>query len=329
MPTPDFFTGRSFNTLEMTAAINGLPVRPGRLGQLGLFEETGIASKMVAIERNNRTLNLVPVSPRGSPGDTRGPDARSAVPLIVPHLQRNDRLMADSVQDVRVFGGTGTETVNARRDELLAIHRSDIEATIEWHRVGALKGLITDGDGTVILNLFTEFGATQTVVDMALDVATTDIRARLADVEDAIENALGAVPYDGMRVFAGRTFWSTLINHDNVVRTYLNTQEASALRGAPGEQFVFGGAIFERYKGKLGATPYIADNEAYAVPVGVRGLMRTFFAPADWVDTVNTVGLPMYAKGINDQMGHGVDIEVQANPLSIVTLPDAIIKLTI
>ena len=326
---PDVFNSPAFQMAEMIDAINGLPYMPGRIGDLALFQEAGIATTSVVIERRDRQLNLVPSSPRGSPGDTRPPEGRVLRSFRVPHLQRNDRLMADSVLGVRAFNGSQTEAVTTRRDELMTIHRVDLEASIEWHRVGALKGQILDPDGVVIYDLFNEFGVTQTTIDMALDVATTEVRAKTFDIIKAMETALGGATNNGARAFAGDDFWTALITHKSIKETYLNTAMAASLRGSMTEEMVFGGIIWERYRGKNGATPYIAANEAYVVPTGVPGIMRTYFAPADWIEMVGSLGIPFYAKGVPDPMGKGIDIEAQTNPLSIVTRPDAVIKLTI
>ena len=58
----------------------------------------------------------------------------------------------------------------------LALSAFDLDATLEFLRIGALKGIILDADGsTVIFNLFTEFGVVQQTVDMNLDAGTTNV----------------------------------------------------------------------------------------------------------------------------------------------------------
>jgi Phage major capsid protein E len=39
-------------------------------------------------------------------------------------------------------------------------------------------------------------------------------------------------------------------------------------------------------------------SKAYFFPVGVPGLFRQYNAPADFVETANTIGLPRYAKQV-------------------------------
>jgi hypothetical protein len=64
------------------------------------------------------------------------------------------------------------------------------------------------------------------------------------------------------------------------------------------------------------------------VPSGVSDLFVTNYAPADYMETVNTNGLPYYAKQEVMRMDKGVEIESQSNPISICTRPRSIIKLT-
>lgn len=92
-------------------------------------------------------------------------------------------------------------------------------------------------------------------------------------------------------------------------------------------RFEFGGITFERYRtGKKAtaanaAAPFIAANECRLVPVGVPQLFITRFAPADYEETVNTSGLPRYAKQWASPDNKGRHLQVQSNPISLCTRP--------
>jgi hypothetical protein len=73
----------------------------------------------------------------------------------------------------------------------------------------------------------------------------------------------------------------------------------------------------------------IGTNDAYVVPRGVPGLLLGRFGPANYWQTVNTVGLPLYAKGIPMPNDKGWDIEMQSNPIHLLTRPRAVIKVTV
>jgi hypothetical protein len=73
-------------------------------------------------------------------------------------------------------------------------------------------------------------------------------------------------------------------------------------------------------------TPFVDRNEAYFFPLGTPNLFKTFFARADYIETINTLGLPRYAKAIPSDNNKSVRLEMQTNPLSLCLRPRALIK---
>lgn len=71
------------------------------------------------------------------------------------------------------------------------------------------------------------------------------------------------------------------------------------------------------------------DDEALLVPEGVPDLYISAFAPADYMETVNTQGIPYYSKLETLPFGKGVAGEAQSNPLHLCTRPRAQIRLTL
>lgn len=67
MPALDIFSNSAFSVISLTDAINKVPFVPGRIGQLGLFDETGIVTTSVMIEEREGSLNLIETTSRGSP----------------------------------------------------------------------------------------------------------------------------------------------------------------------------------------------------------------------------------------------------------------------
>ena len=144
---------------------------------------------------------------------------------------------------------------------------------------------------------------------------------------ETIEQELGGTPFTGVRVLCSSGFWKALIEDKDVKETYLNTMMASALRQDPRLEFTHMGITYERYRGTSDVK--IEDNLAFAVPEGVPGLFITRYAPANYNETVNTLGLPLYAMAEPMGMNKGFKIEAQTNPLNLCTRPSAVIKLTI
>lgn len=325
----DIFKSDLFSTITLTAAIQDVPFVPGRLGELGWFDEEGVMDTTVVIEKDNETLVLVEDKPRGSNPTVVGADKRSGVPFQTTHLPQTATIMADEILGVRAFGSDNArDTIESRRDKRLMKMRRNVDATHEWQRVGAMKGKILDADGsTVIADIFNRFGLTQQSVDMELNTDTTKVRAKCNQILDKIEDALGNWPFTGARALCGKQFWEDFITHKKVEETFLNYQAAAELRGDTREAFEFGGIIWERYRGKVSGQSYIGDNEAYCAPEGVSDLFITRFAPADYVEAVASEGLPYYAKAELLRMGKGIELEAQSNPIHLCTRPRAVIKL--
>lgn len=330
MATQDIFYPTGFSLTELTAAINMLPHVPSQLGDLGLFSYDGVSTLTVQIERQGRVLDLVSTKARGSSGAPIGRDTRDLRSFVIPHMPLEDAILADEVQGVRAFGQeNGPTPLQQRIMEVLQRGRQRLEKTMEWQRAGALKGIVYDADGTTVLyNFFTEFGVSQNTQSIALSSAATEMRSEADKLIDKLDDELDGNVYQTPVALCGRDFWKSLITQKTVKETYLASAAASELRGNTELSFEFGGIRWVKYRGAANGSQMIAATKAYLVPTGVEGLLLGRFAPADYNETVNTIGLPMYAKGIEKRNGKGYDIEMQSNPMHFCTRPRAIIELT-
>ena len=65
------FESDKFKLQELTAAINEAPALPSRIGSLGLFQEEGILTTNLVVEKNVDTLALIANQSRsGTPTGT-------------------------------------------------------------------------------------------------------------------------------------------------------------------------------------------------------------------------------------------------------------------
>ncbi|MGB5856501.1 MAG: major capsid protein [Oceanisphaera sp.] len=322
------FDSDVFTLQSLTAAINDVEFKPRRLGELGLFNEQGVATTTVMIERDGAKLGLVPAAQRGAPGTVISGSKRNGVTFAAHHLPTVGTILADEVQNVRAFGSEdGAEAVQNVVNTRLAHMAARIDVTHEYHRIGAVKGQILDADGsTVLVDLYGAFGLTQKVIPMALTVEATNLQLKCLDVLEAIEEGLGDMFFAGALVFCGKSFWRKLLSNKDAREAYLY-QQSERLRADGRESFSYGGLTFERYRGNVGGIAFVADTEAYAIPMGTNDLFITRFAPADYMDAVNTLGLPLYSSSELLKHGKGVELEAQSNPIHLNTRPQAVIKL--
>ena len=318
-----------FTLQSLTASINEVEYKPRRLAELGLFTNEGINTTSVLIEREGMQLGLVPAKERGAPGDVTTGNKRTGLNFTAIHLPTTATILADEVQNVREFGSAdGMKAVQSVVNKRLAKMAGRLDVTHEYQRMGAIKGLILDADGTTpLVNLYSAFDIEQKSVNFVLGTAGTDIQLKCLDVLELIEEGLGDLFFSGAMVLCGSSFWRKLISHPKVRETYMY-QQGERLRADGRESFSFGGLTFERYRGTVSGIPFVAPTEAYAIPQSAEGLFMSHFAPADYDTAVNTIGLPLYASSERMKHGKGVELEAQSNPIHLCTRPQAIIKLT-
>lgn len=338
MPTLDIFRADPFSVVSLTDAINKVKFVPGHIGRLGLFNTSSVTTLTVAIEEKNGILTLVSPTPRGGPGQTTDKAKRTLRNLTIPHFQIDDAVMADEVQGIRAFGTESeVETVMGKVAGRMMEHQDSFAATEEFHRVGAIKGIVTYADGTE-LNLFDEFGVTQeTEIDFDLDNANPTggvLRKKCAGIYRQMAGILDGVPFSGVRAICGDAFFDDLIAHPEVRASYLQQQEASELRrgyvddGSSGVfgTFSFGNILWENYRGAVGSTSFVNTDKCHLFPTGAPGLFRTVYGPADYMETVNTLGKRLYMKFVLMLNDKGVNLEVQSNALQYCTRPKVLIQ---
>jgi len=331
MASLDIFNSDAFGVTSMIAAINETPAVPGRLGQMGLFAESGMNTVTAWIEMQGDSIALIPAGVRGQPAVGRDKGKRKGFDFRAVHLPQTGGIDADEVQGVRAFGSeTETQAVQAVVNRELARMRGDLDVTLEWQRMGAIKGQVLDADGTtVLLDLYSAFGVSQQTYDMVLDNTATKVRNKLVDAKRQGEAYLGGISFSGWHILASPEFHDAYVAHPDVEKAYDRWQESQFLRSDTRRGFSFADVTIEEYNASVGSNRFIAAGKAYMIPLGVRDMFITKFAPADYVETVNTNGIPFYAKQELRKFGKGVDMEAQSNPLMLNTRPRAVIELSI
>jgi hypothetical protein len=274
---------------------------------------------------------MVPAGERGGLSKPVNGDKRSMVTFNTIHLPQRANILADEIQGVRAFGSeTELETVESVVAKRLGKMRRALDATIEYQRIGALKGQILDANGsTVLVDLFSQFGLSQQTKSMVLGTSTTKVRQKVMEAKRLVEDALGNQMYTGLRALCSPAFFDAFTTHDLVEKFFINWQSNETMRQDVRSAFLFGGVLWEEYRGTVGGIDFITSGDAYLVPEGVPDLFVTHYGPADYVEAANTIGLPYYAKQELLQFGKGVDLEAQSNPISLCTRPRSVVKLTV
>ena len=337
----DIFNQDAFSVVSLTDALRDRKPRPSRLADLGLFSYTPVSTLTVAIERIGDVLQLVAPTPRGAPGETREDPKRTLEDIRIPHFQRDWSVYADEVQGIRAFGSeTVLETVMGKVAAKMADQVDDLDLTDEYARLGAVQGIITYKGGQT-LNLFTKFGVAQPAeIDFDLDNASPVdgvLRKACTQVIRAMRKALGGLAFSKVHALVGDNFFDDLLQHKEVRATYQHAGQSEFLRTSyvgpnrgSNPIFEFGDIVWENY-GAIedsgdGALLGIPTDKAQFFPLGMPGLFRGYYAPADYEETVNTLGLKTYAKQWPMVNGKGRHGEVQRNVLHICTRPGTLLR---
>jgi hypothetical protein len=328
------FESSAFDMTSLTASINLLPNMYGKLESLKLFPQKSVRTRNSSVEEQNGVLSLLPTQiPGGSATmGTRG--KRKMRSFTIPHIPHDDVVLPEEVQGIRAFGSE-TELqamANVITDHLQSM-RNKHAITLEHLRMGALKGVILDADGSELVNLHSEFEITPKIVSFALGTTTTDVKKKCLEVVRHIEDNLRGEFMTGVHCLVSPEFFDALTSHSKVKEAYDRWQEGAALRDDMRSGFTFGGITFEEYRGQAtdpdgNVRRFIAANEGHCFPIGTAESFVTYFAPADFNETANTLGLPLYAKQCPRKFERGTDLHTQSNPLPMCLRPGILVKVT-
>jgi hypothetical protein len=329
------FTGEGYDIVAMSAAITKLPNLYGRLEAMGLFPVDGVTTTSVTVEQLNGTLNIVRSRPRGAAADKAIADKRGLRVFAVPHVPLDDVVLPDEIQNVRAFGSDNAleaqANVIARK---LQKCKNMLDQTLEYLRMGALKGIILDADGSTIYQLYTEFGITAKTVYFGLDDEDTDVTAKCLEVVRHIEDHLFGDRMSGIRCLVSPEFFDAFTSHIAVAaafKYYQNMQQSLGQDYRSG--FRFAGIIFEEYRAswtnQAGSTyKAITAELGHAFPEGTGETFKTVVAPGNFLETVNTVGQLYYAKQEARKFNQGLDIHTEMNALPICLRPEVLVKVS-
>ena len=332
MATLDIFQDDAFSVTSLSQTITDIPDVPTKLGDKGLFQEEGISTLSFMIERQGSSIKLLPTAPRGGVREPVALGPRKLIPLMAMHIPATFSVLADEVQGIRAYGSeTEVEQASTLVQRKMNVVRASMDLTHEHMRVGALKGQVKDANGDTLLDVYDAFGMTQQTQFWNIAVAANgDPKASIITLKSMIRAKMGGRSFGRIRVICSLGFFTALVQNTKMIKAWELWNQGAYLRAdqVNGGDFEFAGVIFEVYDGGTSAGDFLEDGIAYAYPEGVPGMFQSKFAPADYMETVNTQGLPFYAKMEPMAFNKGVIGEAQSNPIHFNSLPEAVIKLS-
>lgn len=329
------FDENGYDMATLTEAVNLLPNQYGMFRNSGMFTPDPVRTRTILVEEVNGTLTLLKSQPVGGPAPKRKHAKGKMRSFIIPHVPYEDAIRAEDIQGGREPGSVDPKTLEAEMMKALTSMRASHAITEEFFMVGAAKGIILDADGSTLYNLFDEFGITAKTITFALSTQTTNVAGKCRDVLRHIEDNLQGDVMTDVECVCGQTWFDTFISHPNVEKFFLNHVAALELARSsidPRKSFRFGGIIFKEYRAKAtdpttgSMRKFIADDEARFYPVGTMNTFKIHYAPANFLETVNTLGVQIYAKQTMEPKGRWVDINTESNPLPLCRRPAVLVK---
>jgi hypothetical protein len=338
----DIFASQQFSARVLTEVINVVPNNINKIGGMGLFPVKPVPTTYVRLAYKEGEITILPVRERGAPSTKNTRRGPKFIHFDIPHIPHGDAIMALDIQNRIRLGEQGAfERAQDLVAEVLENMTTKHYRTLEHMRVGAIKGQIIDADGSVIYDLFDEFGITQKVVDFNLDNAGTDVSAKIVEVLRYMEDNLNGESMSGVRALCSREFFDAFIGHAKVKEAYDKYASAQEpLRQDVRKGFNHKGVVWEEYHdtfsylqddGSSTTRRAVASGDCHFVPLGTTAT-QTYTAPPDFLDAANiapAAGKLMYAKQERMKFDKGIEIHTESNPLPIVKRPALLVKGTL
>lgn len=344
MATTRAFGTNGFSLVDWTDEINLLDNQAGLIGSMNLFRTQGISQTAVVFDKSMNDITLLPQVSRRGRDSTKGNDRQvETFSLPLAYFKHSDYITPEDIQGWRAPGTPdGEESLARVRVQKLSDMRAQVEQTLEYMKLQAIKGISTTPDGVVLANMFTEFGIAQTVIDFDLGDASTDVNAKISQLKRVLQTNLktGGV-IGGIRVVVDSSFFDKLVSHPMIRQAYLyyasqrdiNRESTNSfMTWGSVDQFTYKGVTFMTYDHvfKLPndtTVAAVAADTGHVIPV-VNDLFRGYFGPSNKLGGANNVGREMFAYEFTDPKDEYHEMQVETSPLFFATQPQSLVKLT-
>jgi Phage major capsid protein E len=345
-----------FEAAELTNVLDLMQIQYGTITQMGMFPFMGMATRYAAIRRSEQGLCLVPAAEWCGP--PRAANKRKKTDMIfieVPHTP-----IIDVVHPCDVMGRPtydlntpmGLKTMADEVNERMASMRAKLEITAEYRRVRALFGEVLDSDGSVLNDLYSDFGYSPTNIAWALSDPNFDLQTACLNLKRVMRKSFKGV-YNGVDVMVDSKMFDLVTTHPSAREAYKRCCDTIALVTGDNRMngFPFGGLRFWEYDGEAcaitdpiegttetrqfmaspldSAGDEIApDGIGIAYPTGAPNTYETLGAPPTMNDFVNQRAQSEYYASMEPRChNEGFELKMQMNTLPIMKQPNALIRL--
>ena len=346
--------------VEFTDVLVEIPRNISIIDQLGLFEDVYVSQKKIEIQRKSYSNHLVKDKNWDAKPDTLvSRPVQGFIQVKIPNFETVDAVKPSDIDGIAtvnsVLEAAQLETVQDVIIEKAAVHNNAFDLTSDVARMQLLtRGTVYAPAGTLAtsygdtVDFYQEMGVTRQTVDLKLSGAN-DPRISVSNLvrktREALRNSSSNGNYRALVVLCGTDFFDAVYTNPFVTdvvkqfnqdlsRLLLNVPETAAgydvnFRSITAWGVTFIDAGTGGYDGPDGVfVPWIAADKAISVPVGVRGMFKTYYAPANTFSSINKKAVGRYFFQRINEEDDLIQMKFGQNMLNALLYPAAVMDIT-
>lgn len=345
--------------VELTDILVELPRNISIIDQLGLFEEVFVSQKRIEIQRTQFSNHLIKDKNWEAKADTLvSKPKRGFIQLSIPNFEVQDAIKPQDIDGVAAVNSiqeaAALESVTNVRLEKLTYINNAFDLTkdladmmmVTTGKVYAPSGALATAYGDTI-DFYQEMGVTRQTFDLEL-LGAKDPRKSCAAIvramREALRNANGG-NYTQLVILCGTELFDAVYMNPFVTeavkyfnqdlnKLLLKTPDTAAGYDANFRTVNLWGLVFidagtGGYEDADGVfQPWIEATKGVAIPTGVRGMFKRYYAPANTFSSVNKrASGRYYFERINDE-DDLIQMKVGMNFMNGCLYPGAIFDIT-
>lgn len=346
--------------VELTEILVELPRNISIIDQLGLFEEVFVTQKKIEIQRTTYSNHLIKDKNWEAKADTMvSKPVRGFIQIKIPNFELQDAIKPQDIDGLAQVSSIQEaaaleEVSNVRIDKLTYLNNA-FDLTQDVARMQLLtKGTVYAPTGTLATNygdtvdFYQEMGVTRQSFALNL-TGSNDPRIACSKLvrgmREALRNSSSGGNYNKLILLCGTNFFDAVYTNPFVTeaikyfnqdlnKLLLKTPDVAVGYAADFRTVELWGLVFidagtGGYEDAAGVfQTWIDADKAIAIPTGVRGMFKTYYAPANTFSAINKRAAGRYYfERLNDE-DDLIQMKVGSNFMNSVIYPGAIFDVT-
>lgn len=344
--------------VELTDILKEVPRNISIIEGLGLFEDVFVTQKKIEIQRNSYGVHLIKDKNWEAKAQTIvSKPKRGYLQVSIPSFAVQDAIKPQDIDGVAsisdIHEAQGLLEVAEVRVEKLTYLNDSFDLTKDVARMQMLlKGTVYAPDGTLAtsygdtVDFYQEMGVTRQTHDLKLTGAN-DPRISCSQLVRKMREALRNVNggnYSKLILLCGTDFFDIVYTNPFVTEAikYFQQDLNKLLLKTPdninnkpdfrtvelwGLVFIDAGTGgYDQADGEFQA--WLEPNKAIALPTGVRGMFKTYYAPANTFASINKRAQPRYYFERVNAEDDLIQMKIESNFMNACIYPQAIFDIT-